>query len=78
VRAWPARHVESEDGRTRQGLAVRLRLQRRAACAEIDLGDEGRFWPSDEALARWKAVVQGGNVAIVYDMDRQPAWPTLQ
>ena len=41
-------------------------------------GDEGRFWPSDEALARWKAVAQGGNVTIVYDMDRQPAWPTLQ
>jgi DNA polymerase-3 subunit alpha len=78
VRTWPARYVESEDGHTRHGLAVRLRLQRRAASAEIDLGDEGRFWPSDEALARWKAVAQGGNVTIVYDMDRQPAWPTLQ
>jgi DNA polymerase III subunit alpha len=67
VRTWPARRMVSEVGETRHGLAVRLRLQRRAASAEIELGDEGRFWPSDEALARWKAVAQGGRVAIVYE-----------
>jgi DNA polymerase-3 subunit alpha len=35
--------------------------------AEIDLGDAGRFWPTDEALARCKAIAQGGRAAIVYE-----------
>jgi DNA polymerase III subunit alpha len=78
VRTWPARRIASEEGLTRQGLAVRLRLQRRTAAAELDLGDDGRFWPSDEALARWKALVPGGGVAIVYEMDSQGATATLQ
>jgi DNA polymerase-3 subunit alpha len=67
VRTWPARRVLGEAGETRQGLPVRLRVQRRAASAEIELGDEGRFWPSDEALARWKVAAHGGHVAIVYE-----------
>jgi DNA polymerase III subunit alpha len=67
VKTWPARRVETEQGTLTQGLAVRLHLRRREATAEIDLGDEGRFWPSDEALARWHSVAHGGQVRIVYD-----------
>ena len=47
--------------------SVRLRLERRQATAELDLGDEARFWPSDEALARWKSIAEGGEAAIVYE-----------
>ena len=25
--------------------------------------DDGRFWPSDEALARWKSIAEGGRAA---------------
>ena len=67
LRLWPARRVDSEQGELVQGLAVRLRLRRREATAEIDLGDDARFWPSDEALARWRSIAQGGAATIVYD-----------
>jgi DNA polymerase-3 subunit alpha len=33
----------------------------------LDLGEDGRFWPSDDALQRWKAVAHGGEAAIVYE-----------
>ena len=67
LRLWPVRRQDSEQGELSQGLGVRLRLQRRAATAEIDLGDDARFWPSDEALARWKSIAEGGAAAIVYE-----------
>ena len=38
-----------------------------AATAELDLGDDAKFWPSDEALARWKSIAEGGRASIVYD-----------
>ena len=64
---WPARRVPSEAGELRLGLAIRLRMHRRAATAEIDLGDEARFWPCDEALGRWRHLAQGGAATIVYE-----------
>jgi DNA polymerase-3 subunit alpha len=67
LRLWPARCVSSEHGDLTQGLAVRLRLRRREATAELDLGEEVRFWPSDEALGRWRSIAQGGAATIVYD-----------
>ena len=67
LRLWPARRVESEQGEELQGLAVRLRLQRRDVRAELDLGDDARFWPSDEALGRWRSIAHGGAATIVYD-----------
>jgi DNA polymerase III subunit alpha len=67
VRAFPA-HVEAaEQGDLVQGLAVRLRIERPTAVADIDLGDKGRFWPSDEALAAWAAMAPAGKVRIVYE-----------
>jgi DNA polymerase-3 subunit alpha len=67
VRSWPAKRVASEQGELLQGLGVRLKLQRDFASAELDLGEQGRFWPSDEALARWKALAHAGEAAVVYD-----------
>ena len=67
LRLWPSHRVETEAGTLRQGLAIRLRMHRRAACAEIDLGDEARFWPCDEALGRWRSIAQGGAATIVYE-----------
>jgi DNA polymerase III subunit alpha len=67
VKQWPARRVDTEHGELTQGLAVRLRLQRPRVAAEIDLGEDGRIWPSDEALARWQSAAHGGRAQVVYD-----------
>jgi DNA polymerase-3 subunit alpha len=67
LRLWPARRVEGEYGEVAQGLPIRLRVQRADAVAEIDLGDDARFWPCDEALGRWRNIAQGGAAAIVYE-----------
>ena len=67
LRLWPSRRVDTEHGVVRQGLPVRLRLKRRHATAEIDLGDEARFWPCDEALVRWRSIAEGGDAVVVYE-----------
>ncbi len=67
LRTWPARKVTTEAGEAQQGLAIRLRLQRPAVEAELDLGDAARFWPSDEALARWKSLAHEGRATVVYE-----------
>ena len=67
LKLWPARRVDTEQGELVQGLAVRLKLRRREATAELDLGDEARFWPCDEALGRWRSIAQGGTATIVYE-----------
>jgi DNA polymerase-3 subunit alpha len=45
---------------------VRLRLRRGGAAADLDLGESGRFWPSDEALLRWRQLA-GGAAEVVYE-----------
>ncbi len=67
LKLWPARRVECEQGDLQQGLAVRLRLRRRDATAELELGDEARFWPCDEALGRWRSMAIGGAAQVVYE-----------
>jgi len=66
LRDHPSRRVETEEGSVTQGLPVRLVLHREGASGELDLGDEGRFYPSDAALERW---LEGshGKSAVVYD-----------
>jgi DNA polymerase-3 subunit alpha len=67
LRQWPVRRVAGEQGATTLGLPVRLCIERAEAKAELDLGADGRFWPSDDALSRWKAVAHEGQAAIVYE-----------
>ena len=67
LRLWPAKSVNGEHGELTQGLLVRLRLQRASATAELDLGDEARFWPCDEALGRWRNIALGGAATVVYE-----------
>jgi DNA polymerase-3 subunit alpha len=66
LRDFPTRRVDSEQGPLTQGLPVRLVLQREKARAELDLGDEGRFFPSDAALDRWRASAHG-RAGVVYE-----------
>jgi DNA polymerase-3 subunit alpha len=67
LRQWPVRRIAGDQGPITVGLPVRLCIERSDAKAELDLGDEGRFWPSDDALSRWKAVAHRGEAAIVYE-----------
>ena len=67
VRGSPARRVDSEHGERVQGLPVRLALRRSGACAQVDLGDEARIWPSDDALLRWRAAARDGRAEVVYE-----------
>jgi DNA polymerase-3 subunit alpha len=67
IRTWPPRVIETEHGPVKQGLAIRLALKRERAEGEIDLGDASRFWPTDEALARWRTLAEGGRAAVVYE-----------
>ncbi len=67
IKTWPPRKVESEHGETQQGLAIRLQLNREHAQGTIDLGEQARFWPSDEALARWRTLAHQGQASVVYE-----------
>ncbi len=62
---FPPRRVSTEHGESLQGLPVRLLLQRDLASAELDLGEDSRFYPSDLALARWR-VDSHGQALVVY------------
>ncbi|HET9642708.1 MAG TPA: DNA polymerase III subunit alpha, partial [Burkholderiaceae bacterium] len=63
---FPPKREATEHGELTQGLAVRLALQRERAVGELDLGDEGRFYPSDAALQRWRQASHGG-AQLVYE-----------
>ncbi len=73
LKTWPVKRRETEHGELVQGLGIRILLQRSLASAELDLGEEARFWPCDEALARWRQVAQGGQAQVVYEVaEAQP------
>ena len=67
LKHWPSRRTRTEHGETTQGLAVRLKLDRASASADLDLGDDARFWPCDEALARWRTLAHEGRASVVYE-----------
>ena len=67
IRTWPPKKVDTEQGELQQGLAIRLQVNRERAEAALDLGDASRFWPCDEALARWKTLAHEGRAAVVYE-----------
>lgn len=66
LREHPSRRIETEEGPITQGLPVRLVLQREGASGELDLGDEGRFFPTDAALERWQQGSHGKSM-VVYE-----------
>jgi DNA polymerase-3 subunit alpha len=67
VREFPPKREMSEQGELVRGLNVRLALRRDEAVAELQLGDEARFFPSDAALAGWMAQADQGQAQIVYE-----------
>jgi DNA polymerase-3 subunit alpha len=75
LREFPAEREMSEQGELVRGLAVRLQVQCTAtdgedipgSLAELHLGESAKFFPSDAALASWRAQAFQGKAAIAYD-----------
>ncbi len=67
VQSFPPRRLSTDHGEVVQGLGVRLQLKRADACGELDLGDDARFYPSDDALSRWRDGAHEGRAVIVYE-----------
>jgi DNA polymerase-3 subunit alpha len=67
LRDFPPKKEMSEQGELVRGLGVRLLVQRDSAVAELQLGEQARFFPSDAALASWMAQAHQGLAQIVYE-----------
>jgi DNA polymerase-3 subunit alpha len=67
LRDFPPRREMSDQGELVRGLGVRLLVQRDTAQAELQLGEQAKFFPSDAALASWMAQAHGGLAQIVYE-----------
>jgi DNA polymerase III subunit alpha len=76
LKEFPAQREPSEQGELVRGLGVRLQLLRMAeevvdgcagAEAVLALGEEARFYPSDAALASWRAQADQGRAVIAYE-----------
>jgi DNA polymerase III subunit alpha len=61
VKEFPPKREVSEQGELVRGLSVRLLVQRESATAELQLGEQAKFFPSDAALASW------GHAQVVYE-----------
>ena len=73
LREFPARRIAAPQPDlpdTWQGLPIKVVVERRqgdlAARGEIDLGENAKLFPSDQAIARFKELVPQGQVAVVY------------
>ena len=71
IKEYPPRREMTEQGELVRGLGVRLALSRQGeagtACAELQLGDSARFFPSNAALAGWRVQADQGQATIVYE-----------
>jgi DNA polymerase-3 subunit alpha len=78
LREFPAKREMSEQGELVRGLAVRFALEcppdtppqdpsAEGARAELQLGEAARFYPSDAALARWRAHADQGRAVVAYE-----------
>jgi DNA polymerase-3 subunit alpha len=67
LREFPARREVTDQGELLRGLPVRLSVKRDGAQAEIQLGEDARFFPSDAALASWMAQADQGAAQVVYE-----------
>jgi DNA polymerase-3 subunit alpha len=70
---YPPQVEHTEHGELLRGLPVRLLIERRAGggaggvMAQLQLGEQARFFPSDAALASWMAQADEGRATLVYE-----------
>jgi len=71
LQEYPAVTEQGEHGAVVRGLGIRLQVTRQGddggARAELQLGDAMRFFPTDAALAQWRAQADQGQAQIVYE-----------
>ena len=71
LQTFPAVREQTGQGELVRGLGVRLLVTRTgssgAARAELALDENRRFFPSDAALAQWRAQAEQGQAVIVYE-----------
>jgi DNA polymerase-3 subunit alpha len=71
IKDFPPRREMTEQGELVRGLPVRLQVRRQAdfgdVAAEVALGDQAKFFPTDAALASWMAQADKGLARIVYE-----------
>ncbi|HOZ63441.1 MAG TPA: DNA polymerase III subunit alpha [Burkholderiaceae bacterium] len=75
LRDFPAKREITEQGELVRGLVVRLLVSRpgevgglvSGVTAEVQLGEGARIFPSDAALAGWRAQADQGKAAIIYE-----------
>ena len=71
LQTFPAVREQTGQGELIRGLGVRLLVSRTgssgAARAELALDENRRFFPSDAALAQWRAQADQGQAVIVYE-----------
>ncbi len=75
IKDFPPRREITEQGELVRGLPVRLQIKRHAnfgevaadVMADVVLGDEARFFPTDAALASWTAQAFSAQAHIVYE-----------
>jgi DNA polymerase III subunit alpha len=67
LRLWPARRVETDEGTVQQGLPIVFEVKRTTAGCKVEMGNDARFWPCDEALGRWRSIAHSGAAHIVYE-----------
>ena len=71
LKDFPPRKEMTEQGELARGLPVRLLLKRQTdsghVAAEVALGEQAKFFPTDAALASWTAQADKGLARIVYE-----------
>ena len=71
LKSFPAQREMTEQGELVRGLCIRLSITGNsdagAASAELQLSDAMRFFPTDAALAQWRAQADQGQAVIVYE-----------
>jgi DNA polymerase-3 subunit alpha len=71
LKEFPAQCEQTEQGELVRGLGIRLLVTRTGeaggASAELQLGEAMRFFPTDAALAHWRAQADQGQAVIVYE-----------
>jgi DNA polymerase III subunit alpha len=70
VKDFPARREATDQGELLRGLAVRLAVHRAGepgATVDLQLNDAAKFFPTDAALASWRAQAHAGQAQIVYE-----------
>ncbi len=68
---YPPQKESTEHGDLLRGLPVRLLMERHTPAggvmAQLQLGDQAVFYPSDAALASWMAQADEGRATVVYE-----------